>query len=83
MQVVISKTAGRALRRSNKRDLIARKIIELAAKPEPLSGNVVRLRGRAGFRLRVQDWRVIFRIEGDVLLVDEIEPRGSIYEDRT
>lgn len=55
----------------------------MAAQPQSLSGNVVRLRGRSDFRLRVQDWRIIFRIEGDILLIDEIEPRGSIYEDRT
>ncbi len=82
MRVVISKSAGQALRRSNKRDLIARKITELAAGREQ-SGNVARLRGSRAFRLRVQDWRVIFRIEDDILFVDEIEPRGSIYEDRT
>ena len=80
---MISKSAGRALRRSNKRDLIAQKIKELAAEPGSLSGNVSRLRGQSGFRLRVQDWRVIFRIEGNLLFIDEIEPRGSIYEDRT
>jgi hypothetical protein len=31
----------------------------------------------------VHVWRIIFRIEGDTLLIDAIEPRGSVYEDRT
>jgi len=82
VQVVISSSAGRSLRRCNKRKLIARKIEELAADPAALAANVIRLKGRPGFRLRVQDWRIIFRIEDDILHIDEIEPRGSIYEDR-
>jgi mRNA interferase RelE/StbE len=83
VEIAISKSAGRALRRSNKRDLIVQKIEELAARPRSMSGNVTRLRGKAAFRLWVQDWRIIFRIEGDTLLIDAIEPRGSVYEDRT
>ena len=83
MKLEISKSAARALRRSNKRLLIAKKIEELGADPDALAANVVKLQGRSGFRLRVQDWRIIFRIEADVLIIDEIEPRGTIYEDRT
>lgn len=83
VQVQMSRSAMRALQRSNKRQLIAAKIAELAADPAALSANVIKLRGRSEHRLRVQDWRIIFRIEDDVLFVDEIEPRGSIYEDRT
>jgi mRNA interferase RelE/StbE len=83
VRIDISKAAARSLKRSNKRKLIAGKIMELAAGPEALSANVVKLKGREGFRLRVQDWRVVFRIEQDVLHVDEIEPRGAVYEDRS
>ena len=83
MRIVISKSAGRALQRSNKRVLIARKIEELARDPDGLAANVIKLQGKPEFRLRVQDWRIVYRIEGDMLLIDEIEPRGSIYEDRT
>jgi mRNA interferase RelE/StbE len=83
VEIVISKSAGRALMRSNKRVLIAQKISELAVDPDSLWANVVKLQGRAGYRLRVQDWRIIFRIQDDMLHIDEIEPRGSIYEDRT
>ena len=83
MRIEISKSAAKSLVRSNKRKLIAQKITELSAQPEMLSANVVQLQGRPGFRLRVQDWRVVFRMEDGVLYIDEIEPRGSIYEDRT
>ena len=70
----------RTLRRLNKRDLIRRKIEELAAKPESLRSNVTRLQGRPESRLRVQDWRVIFRIEGSILWIDQVLPRGAAYE---
>ena len=82
MKVEISKSARGALFKSNKRALLTRKILELARDPDVLRANVIRLQGRADFRLRVQDWRIIFRIEDDTLFVDEIEPRGSAYEDR-
>jgi len=70
----------RTLRRLNKRDLIRRKIEELAADPEFLGPNVTRLQDRPESRLRVQDWRVIFRIEGNILWIDKVLPRGSAYE---
>jgi mRNA interferase RelE/StbE len=83
VKIEISKTARQTLVRSNKRVLIAQKIGELAENPASLAANVLKLRGRPGYRLRVQDWRIAFRIEDEILYIDEIEPRGSIYEDRT
>lgn len=80
MDIRFSKSAARALVRSNKRALIRRKINDLAADPSSMSANVKRLQGRVECRLRVQDWRVIFRIENDVLWIDDIAPRGSAYE---
>ena len=70
----------RTLRRLNKRNLIRHKIEELAADPKSLRSNVTRLQGRPESRLRVQDWRVIYRIEGNILWIDNILPRGSAYE---
>ena len=70
----------RALLKSNKRLLIRQKIDELAADPLSASANVKRLQGRPEYRLRVQDWRIIFRIEDSILWIDDIAPRGSVYE---
>lgn len=72
-------SAQRALRRSDKRELIRQKIEQSAAEPKALGANIKKLQGRPESRLRVQDWRVIFRAEGKVPHVDEIEPRGSAY----
>ena len=79
MDTRFSATAARALLRSNKRDLTRAKIAELADAPLTGNANVKRLQGRPEYRLRVQDWRVIFRIEDDMLLIDDIAPRGSVY----
>lgn len=79
MEVRFSKSAMRALLRSDKRELIRSKIDDLAAEPLSQSANVKKLQGRPEYRLRVQDWRVIFRIEEGMLWIDDVGPRGSIY----
>ena len=80
LQIRYSEEALRSLRRLNKRDLIRQKIEEFAADPDSLRSNIKRLQGRPESRLRVQDWRVIFRVEGEILWIDKILPRGSAYE---
>jgi mRNA interferase RelE/StbE len=79
VEIRFSKSAMRALLRSDKRALIREKIGEFAADPLSLAANVKKLKGRPEFRLRVQDWRIIFRIEDDLLWIDDIGPRGSVY----
>ena len=80
MEIRFSKSAMRALFKSNKRQLIRQKIDELEAESLSQNANVIRLQGRPEYRLRVQDWRVIFRIEDNILWIDNIGPRGSAYE---
>lgn len=79
MEIRFSKSAAKALLRSDKRELIREKIDELAVDPSALAANVKKLKGRAEHRLRVQDWRVIFRLEDEILWIDHIGPRGSVY----
>jgi mRNA interferase RelE/StbE len=79
VNIRFSKSAMKALLRSDKRALLRQKIHELAEEPLSASANVKKLQGRPEYRLRVQDWRIIFRIEDDVLWIDDVEPRGSIY----
>jgi len=80
MQVRFSKTAMKSLLRSDKRTLIRSKIDELANEPLSQSANVKKLQGRPEYRLRIQNWRVIFRMENDILWIDDIAPRSSAYE---
>ena len=81
MEVRYSRRAQKSLLRSNKRKLIESKINELAADFLPSNPNVTKLVGREEYRLRVQDWRVIFQIDGTVLAIEQIGPRGSIYQE--
>jgi mRNA interferase RelE/StbE len=80
MEVRFSKTAMRALLRSNKRLPLRQKIEDLASDPLSQGANVKRLQGRPEYRLRMQDWRVIFRLEGSIIWIDDVAPRGSAYE---
>jgi mRNA interferase RelE/StbE len=43
-------------------------------------GDVKRLKGRAGSRLRVGDWRVIFYTEGNTIVVAAVGHRREIYD---
>ena len=58
---------------------IVEKIEAFATNPESQRNNVKRLVGRDEIRLRIGDWRAIL-VDGDVIDVVRIGPRGSIYE---
>lgn len=81
-RITYTKSAIKVLKRmpANTRDLIVAKIEGYAENPESQANNVKALRGREGVRLRVGDWRVIM-LDGQVLAVLEIGPRGSVYGD--
>jgi mRNA interferase RelE/StbE len=60
---------------------IRSKIAEIAVNPYAHHVNVTKLQGREGYRLRVGDWRVLYVLKDDelVLLVVDVVPRGSAY----
>jgi mRNA interferase RelE/StbE len=80
-QISYTKAAIRALQRipANTSAQIRRKIEAYAADPAAQGRNVKALKGQAGIRLRVGDWRVIMDEQGNVLAVLDIGPRGGIY----
>lgn len=80
VEVRYSKSARLALKRSHKGRLIKAKIDAFAIQPDLEHPNVTRLKGMTEYRLRVQDWRVIFAVDGDVLIIRDIGPRWSIYD---
>jgi mRNA interferase RelE/StbE len=43
-------------------------------------GDVKRLKGRSGARLRVGDWRVVFYVEGRTIIVSAVGHRREIYD---
>jgi mRNA interferase RelE/StbE len=78
-----SREAVRALARMPRpaAERIRSKIEALATDPDAPNNNVKKLIDRPGFRLRVGDWRVIYEIERDrvVILVLTVAPRGGAY----
>lgn len=82
-QIEYSKQSIRALRRmsANTAALIRSKIDAVAQDPFAAQG-VKKLVGRDEYRLRVGDWRVLYLLDGERLLVliTEIGPRGGIYQ---
>ena len=64
---------------ANTAQRILEKINAYAADPSSQANNVTALVGRGGIRLRVGDWRVIM-LDGVVLDVLQVGPRGGIYE---
>jgi mRNA interferase RelE/StbE len=66
---------------ANQRRLIVTKMEQYAADPRSLANNVKSLKGNRGYlRLRVGDWRVVFREDGAVVAVVRIASRGSVYD---
>ena len=60
---------------------IRAKIAQYAADPKAQTNNVKALQGSKGyFRLRIGDWRVIFRDDGTVILIVKVAARGSAYD---
>jgi mRNA interferase RelE/StbE len=82
-EIFFTKKADRALRKMSRKTarLICEKLDQLAQDPYARNPNVTKLQGRPGYRLRVGDWRVIYELEDDrlVIMVLKVAPRGGVY----
>ncbi len=81
--IVFTKQADRTLRRMP-RDVaqaIREKIADIAADPYAEHNNATKLIGRPGYRLRVGDWRILYELQNDklIMLVLTIGSRGQVY----
>ena len=82
--VVTTKSFNKAIARlpANWQKRIVAKIKEVAVDPYAPNNNLTKLQGRdAAYRLRVGDWRVIYELHDDrlVMVILEVGPRGGIY----
>lgn len=82
-KVIYQPQALKALRRMDVRTAarIMKKVAALAEDPQAPNANVKKLKGVDGYRLRVGDWRVVYTLRHEVLVVTvvRIAPRGSAY----
>ncbi len=76
MEINYSKQAAKFLQKQDRTTQI-RIITAINKLP---NGDVKKLQGRAGYRLRVGNFRIIFDQSGNVLYVEEIDNRGQIYK---
>ena len=80
----LRRAAVRALRRMNRSDRtrIETKLDELALDPYAAHLDVRKLTGRAGYRLRIGDWRVLYELDDGVrvVAVEDIRQRGGAYQ---
>ena len=82
-KVTFSKQADKSLRRMP-RNLalnIAKKIKQLARDPHEMR-NVKQLTNHPGFQLRVGDWRVVYTVNDNELLIHvvKVKTRGEVYK---
>lgn len=79
-----SKAARKALKSMprNTAKLIIEKIETLAHDPFAPNNNARKLSNHPGYRLRIGDWRVVYLIheEALVIAVVRIAPRGEVYQ---
>jgi mRNA interferase RelE/StbE len=82
-RVLFTKSADKTLRKlsRNVAQRIRRSLDDLATNPYAEHLDVTKLQNRPGYRLRVGDWRVIYEIENDelIILVLRIGSRGEVY----
>jgi mRNA interferase RelE/StbE len=82
-KIIFSTQAAKSLLRMprNTANLIREKLEQVAVDPFASIPNARKLQGRPGYRLRVGDWRVIYEINKDqvVIIVLKIAPRGEVY----
>jgi len=78
MQVTYTNAAAKALRKMPKKDMAAL-VTKLNAFAVTGEGDVKKLVGSSYYRLRHGDWRAIFEIEDNVLVV-KVAHRREVYD---
>ena len=82
-KIIFAKKAQKALLQlpKNTAQLVRKKLEQLAIDPYAPMTNAKKLQNRSGYRLRIGDWRVIYEIQNNelVVLVLKIAQRKEVY----
>jgi len=80
MRVKLSKEATKQYKKINEplKSRLKKALFELAA--EPPKGDIKKLSGCEVYRLRIGDYRLIFHIENDTIVITHILTRGHSYK---
>ena len=76
-QISYSKKAIKFLKRQ---DVPSQKRLIAAISRLPLEGDIKKLQGIDGYRLRVGNFRVLFNVNGIIIDIIDIGNRGQIYK---
>ncbi|GHV60071.1 hypothetical protein FACS1894103_4720 [Campylobacterota bacterium] len=81
MRVELDKTPLKHLKQMNEpmKSRIVKALDKLEREP-PL-GDIKKLQGEDGFRVKVGSYRIIYYIQGDIITVTKIAPRGGAYKE--
>jgi mRNA interferase RelE/StbE len=82
-KIKFTRRAYKSIRRAP-RDVVNRirkRLDRISEDPYAHYANVTKLQNRPGYRLRVGDWRVIYDVQDDalIILVIKVGSRGDIY----
>lgn len=81
--IVFTKQAIRSMQKlpASMRDRVRDRLEQVASAPYAQHPNVTKLQGRDGYRLRIGDWRVLYDVQDEklVVLVLKVAPRGEVY----
>jgi len=84
MQVFLHRTAQKYLDRLNRTDKDRIKSALEELEKEPPQGDIRPYEGNPGiWRVKVGGYRVLYKIEDDIILATHIEPRGQAYTKKT
>jgi len=82
-KITFTRQAVKSIRKMPKATvaILQEKLSLVAEDPFAPQLDIIKLQGRPGYRLRIGDWRVIYEVNKDelVIIVLKIAPRGEAY----
>lgn len=80
MKIILLSNAVKQYKKINEptKSRIDSALIELAL--EPPKGDIKKLKSLSSYRLRVGNYRLIFKIRENEILISHILPRGQVYK---